>query len=107
MAKDERDRAGAQGARQGAQQGAQRHAEGQHGDKTHSRTLEELHSGASGAPRGEGEETAAPKAGRHRLYEDREQHDEADKNSDKNRAEVEIERGRHPIDEARLRGPSR
>ena len=104
MAKDERDRAGAQGARQGAQQGAQRHAEGQHGDKTHSRTLEELH---SGAPRGDAGETAAPKAGRHRLYEDREQHDEADKNSDKNRAEVEIERGRHPIDEARLRGPSR
>lgn len=100
MAKDERDRAG-------AQQGAQRHAEGQHGDKTHSRMLEELHSGAPGTPRGDEAAEAAPRAGGHRLYEDREQHDEADKNSDKNRAEVEVERGRHPIDEARLRGPSR
>ena len=31
----------------GRQKGSQEHAEGQHGDKTHSRFLEELHSGTS------------------------------------------------------------
>jgi hypothetical protein len=32
-------------AKDGRQKGAQEHAEGQHGEKTHSRLLEELHSG--------------------------------------------------------------
>ena len=87
--------------RDGAQKGAQGHAEGQHGRKTHARLLEQLHSGASGEERGNLPETGAPIEGRHRLYEDRQQHDEAELNSEKNRAAIEVERGRHPIDEER------
>jgi len=31
------------GRKKGAQKGAQQHAEGQHGEKTHSRLLEQIH----------------------------------------------------------------
>jgi hypothetical protein len=64
------------------QKGPQQHAEGQHGERTHSRFQEQLH---------ESRETEADnviethREGKHRLDEDREQHDEADKNQDKNR----------------------
>ena len=84
--------------RDGNQKGAQAHAEGQHGKKAHSRMLEQLHSGESGEERDAGPQRGAPKEGNHRLYEDREQHDEAEKNSEKNRAVIEAERGRDPID---------
>ena len=87
--------------RDGEQKGAQAHAEGQHGGKTHSRMVEQLNSGASGEERGTLPETGAPIEGHHRLYEDREQHDEAELKSEKNRAAIEVERGRHPIDEQR------
>ena len=100
MGENERDRAG-------DQKGAQTNAEGQHGDKAHSHKLEELHAGPSGEERGNRPESGAPKEGHHRLFEDREQHDEAEKNSEKNRAEVETERGRHPIDEVRYGGKPR
>ena len=91
----------------GAQKGAQEHAEGQHGSKTHSRLLEQLHSGAAGADNEARAEQSAPVEGHHRLYEDREQHDEAEKNSEKNRSEREVARGRHPIDEVRVEGGDR
>ena len=84
--------------RGGNQKGAQTHAEGQHGKKAHSRMLEQLHSGESGEDRNSGPQRGAPKEGNHRLYEDREQHDEAEKNSEKNRAVIEAERGGNPID---------
>jgi hypothetical protein len=78
----------------GDQKGAQQHAEGQQGSKAHSRFIESLHEGARQAPT----DLAAKSAdGGHRLHEDREQHDEAEKNSEKNRLEREAKR--HRIDE--------
>ena len=78
---------------QGQQKGPQKHAEGQHGDKTHAEFIEGLHGrhGGSeeseGAPQGsnDADEFGRPITGRHRLNEDREQHDEAEKNSEANR----------------------
>lgn len=76
-------------------------AEGMHGDRTHEAIQEQLKHGLpepadpalrSDAEDGaENEESAPLKAhtplpdGKHRLYEDRQQHDEADKNSEKDR----------------------
>lgn len=37
--------------------------------------------------------------GRDRLFEDREQHDEAEKNSEKNRLARDVERHRHAVDD--------
>jgi hypothetical protein len=81
--------------RNGRQKGAQRHAEGQHGSKAHSHFIESLHEGGEPAPNELG--VALPDGG-HRLHEDREQHDEAEKNSEKNRLEREAKR--HRIDRA-------
>ena len=79
------------GKRDGQQKGAQSHAEGQHGKKAHSRFIESLHESRAPTP----EELAGEsKAGGQRLREDREQHDEADKNSEKNRLNLEWKRGR-------------
>jgi len=80
-------------SKDGHQQGGQEHAEGQHGDKTHSEFIEELHGkhGGSeeseGAPQGHNDSDVygRPTPGNHRLQENREQHDEADKNSEANR----------------------
>ena len=64
------------------QKGAVRHAEGQHGEKTHAAFLEQISSRTT-TPEAE----ASPqREGKQRLQEDREQHDEADKNAEKNRA---------------------
>ena len=79
------------GKRDGRQKGAQTHAEGQHGKKAHSRFIETLHEGAAPSA---SELQGESKAGGHRLREDREQHDEADKNSEKNRLNLEMKRGR-------------
>ena len=87
--------------RGGAQKGPQDHAEGQHGRKTHGAMLEALHSGPSGEERGKQPESGGEIEGHHRLFENREQHDEAELNSEKNRAAIEVERGKHPIDEER------
>ena len=65
------------------QQGAQRHAEGEYGDQTRELNRERLQERVD-----ETDETDRPspsRVGKHRLHEDREQHDEADKNSEKNR----------------------
>jgi hypothetical protein len=80
-------------SKKGTQQGAQNHAEGQHGDKTHTEFIEDLHGkhGGSeeseGAPQGQNDADVygRPIHGHHRLDEHREQHDEADKNSETNR----------------------
>jgi hypothetical protein len=74
-------------------QGAQSHAEGQHGDKTHAAIIENLqgrHPDAdeqAASPQGSNDydEFGQPKPGRHRLTEDRQQHDPAEKNSEANR----------------------
>jgi hypothetical protein len=79
--------------------GPQRHAEGQHGEKTHRRFIEQLQEsragGSSTEPRDPGEaRTEQPDIeGHHRLHQDREQHDEAEKNSEKVEAMREIQRG--------------
>ena len=88
------------GKRNGRQKGAQRHAEGEHGTKAHSRFIESLHE--SRAPT-TSETTAGPLEGAHRLREDREQHDEAEKNSEKNRLERDLKRGR--LDEGSPQDP--
>jgi hypothetical protein len=78
---------------EGIQKGPQDHAEGQHGSKTHGKFLEQLHSGSNGngtAPtngqngadslKNPSHHTAA-----HRLVESRQQHDAAEKRSEKTR----------------------
>jgi hypothetical protein len=53
--------------------------------------METLHEGRAPAS---AELEGDSKVGGHRLREDREQHDEADKNSEKNRLNIEWQRGR-------------
>jgi len=76
----------------GHQKGAQHHPEGGHGDKTRSKILEQLHSG------GDHKEShdAAENPGAHRLVADRQQHDTAEKRSEKTRLSRDIERHRLP-----------
>jgi hypothetical protein len=72
--------------------------EGRHGDKTHSAFIEGLHGRHGGSEESEGapqdqspdarqaqDAQQSPIAGHHRLSEDRQQHDEAEKNSESNR----------------------
>ena len=74
---------------EGQQPGPQRHAEGQHGAATHEAFIDDLHGKHGGSEESEGEPQAEHSdhkvAGHHRLSEDREQHDEAEKNSEANR----------------------
>jgi hypothetical protein len=80
---------------EGNQKGAQQHAEGtQHGEKAHERLQEQLHGKETGGPNDhahqeEPETNPAPRLGGHPIFEDRQQHDEADKNADKNRLRKE------------------
>lgn len=50
-----------------------------HGERTHSRFIEQLHEGSVERKAAEDRDVE----GHHRLVEDREQHDEAEKNSEK------------------------
>jgi hypothetical protein len=78
-------------ARNDDNQGKKPSVEGRHGDKTHSAFLENLHSNsrdddaddAGGKHLGDAASPAPD--GRHRLHEDRQQHDEAEKDSEYNR----------------------
>jgi hypothetical protein len=99
---------------EGNSRGAQKHAEGlQHGDKTFAANKARINKegveptvnndssaglreandpnahgkNSNRSPDGERESAAGVNTGKHHLFEDREQHDEADKNSDKNRAD--------------------
>jgi hypothetical protein len=72
--------------------GPQQHAEGQQGEKTHEAFLDNLHAGKAGADDADSrrqsrdfDEFGNPVVGHHRLDEDRQQHDEAEKNSEANR----------------------
>jgi hypothetical protein len=86
--------------RDGVQKGPQDHAEGQHGSKTRNKILEQLHNGNGKPPETpeESENELEPKKhlahhnAAHRLFEDRTQHDEAEKNSEKTRLHREVER---------------
>ncbi len=83
----------------GVQKGPQDHAEGQHGSKTRDKILEQLHSGNGTKPHTtedvpplEPVKHPAHHNAAHRLFEERQQHDEAEKNSEKTRLNREIER---------------
>ena len=76
------------------QPGAQRHAEGEYGDRARKRNREQLQEPLE-AEQPDGQQTDGSNdssVGRHRIYEDRQQHDEADKNSEKNRLARDRER---------------
>jgi hypothetical protein len=90
------------GKRRGTQKGAQTHAEGMHGNKTHRALIEQLQSGKPGEPQGEDNEHGTE--GKHRLFEGREQHDEADKNSEKNRLDRDIQDHDHTRENFQVRG---
>jgi len=83
--------------RDGVQKGPQDHAEGQHGSKTHGKFLEQLQSGNGTPPENstnglEPQKHLAHHNSVHRLFEERQQHDEAEKHSEKTRLHREIER---------------
>lgn len=90
--------------RDGVQKGPQDHAEGQHGSKTRSKILEQLHSGngatINNSENGDGiqrdEQNKTHHHSAHRLFEARQQHDEAEKNSEKTRLHREVERHHIP-----------
>ena len=74
--------------RRDQQKGAQAHAEGAHGEKSHARLIEQLHEGPSQdsvAERIEHQRETAAREGKRRLVEDRQQHDESEKNSEHTR----------------------
>jgi hypothetical protein len=84
--------------RDGVQKGPQDHAEGQHGAKTRSKILEQLHSGNGAVNGNSANDSERPKNlahhnSAHRLFEERQQHDEAERNSEKTRHNREVERG--------------
>lgn len=77
------------GNRKKRETGPQGHAEGMHGRKTHGRFIEMLRNRETDPL-----DAASPEhGGSRRLHEDREQHDEAEKNSEKVEAIREIQRG--------------
>lgn len=78
--------------RDGHQKGPQDHAEGGHGEKTRNKILEQLHSGGQHKAAKAGDEHP----GAHRLDADRQQHDAAEKRSEKTRLSRDIERHRLP-----------
>jgi hypothetical protein len=85
----------------GIQQGAIHHQPEQHGDKTRERQAEIAHSSSRRSEESPGptydrnEIRAHDDRGRDRLFENREQHDEADKNSEKTRIARDLERHKH------------
>lgn len=80
-------------AKKGRQKGAQRHAEGEHGAKTKARHTEILQSRPVAPPSDAG--PAHDDAGQNRLFERREQHDEAELHSEKTRVSRDISRHGH------------
>jgi hypothetical protein len=84
--------------RDGVQKGPQDHAEGQHGAKTRSKILEQLHSRNGNGVVDPNKPGVAPDKDQanhtsaHRLFEERQQHDEAEKHSEKTRLNREVER---------------
>ncbi len=83
--------------RSGQQPGPQDHAEGDHGPKTRARLRQQLQSGTPRRPAEQVVEETRHNAayhGKRRLVEDRQQHDEAEKNSEHTRLFVEHVRGR-------------
>jgi hypothetical protein len=110
--------------RKGAVGGAQQHSEGQHG-KASFDALNQPHPGGDDSsagkreandPNSHGKKSAEAKHvhereigdtehdGRHRLFEDRKQHDEADRNSDKNRLIKDVDKHHHDREQFQIPG---
>ena len=100
----------------GKQKGAQQHAEGQHGELTHERFLEEIQA-TSAEERDDVEQhdhersQQHPPDGGHRLFEGRNQNDPAERASDKNRLVKDIdahghERGNFQVPHGRTSHPA-
>lgn len=73
------------------------HAEGQHGPRTHARFVEQLQEAPPAEPLEEVLERKRKRAayeGKRRLVEDRQQHDEGEKNSERTRLFKEHTKGR-------------
>jgi hypothetical protein len=73
------------------------HAEGQHGPRTHARFVEQLHEAPPAEPAGEVVKRNRKRAadqGKRRLVEDRKQHDDGEKNSERKRFAKEYKHGR-------------
>jgi hypothetical protein len=111
----------------GEQKGAQQHAEGLHGEKTLSRLREETNQGvdpqessprAANDPNRHGKRSDEAHAvhedylengelardGRHPLFEGRKEHDEADRNQNKNRLDKDVSKHHHDRDRFQLEG---
>ena len=74
------------------------HAEGDHGPKTERHIVKQLHSAPPKPPAESYIEHARLKAafeGKRRLVEDRQQHDDGEKQSERKRLFIETRRGRH------------
>ena len=91
-------------AKKGKQKGAQTHPEGAHGAKAHAHLIEQLHSGTSEEAREP--DTSHDEPGKHRLFEGRQQHDEADRNSEKNRLDRDIRAHDHNRENFQVPGGS-
>ena len=81
------------GNRKKRQPGPQRHAEGMHGERTHKHFVEMLHATPEEVDATRKRTEGSPVEGHHRLHQDRQQHDEAEKNSEKVEAMREVKRG--------------
>jgi hypothetical protein len=81
--------------KRGQQKGAQQHAEGEHGEKTKARHREILQSRPAEPPSGDATPHDQPDPGAERLFSHREQHDEAELNSEKTRLSRDISRHGH------------
>jgi hypothetical protein len=74
------------------------HAEGEHGPKTRWSFIAQLRAAPPESPaakRLQQQRQKAAEFGKRRLVEDRQQHDEAEKNSERERLFVEVKRGRN------------
>lgn len=79
----------------GVQKGAQRHAEGDHGQKTHRAIIQQLQSRPRDSNSEQEPSTLHNSPGKHRLFEDRKQHDEANIQREKNRLAKDIQDHKH------------
>lgn len=104
MAEDRKDPVPYEGPRasKSKQKGAQQHAEGSQGPKTRAHLKAQLESGPSGTD--EATRHAHDDKGKNRLFEQREQRDEAEKNSEKNRLDQDIQDHGHNRENFQVRG---
>lgn len=85
------------------QKGAQQHAEGMQGPKARAHFLNQLH---SGKPDQTKVDHSHEPDGTHRLFESREQHDTADRASEKNRLDRDIREHQHNRENFQAKGGS-